>query len=255
MPRSRGIPDCTGRALKFEYMCTHVPAAPGLPAHPVRLPNFWQSVLENSTILFDPFRPLINAVVRVLWVVTEAMDGSDPARIEQGDWPSKVVVSDKCMLGFPTSKAHYQVDVYATPAAAQLSSAMVSVSCPWRRRHCWRGCTRWLHGPADAGHAHGTPLKYADSLLHTCWRCCDLGGGDLVVMLVELPWTMLTIVLVCRSRHWTPGRSLEGDEWAGAVHSFWCRWVSWYRQPWPGVAIADPFGLRIVARRIARQGR
>jgi hypothetical protein len=64
------------------------------------------------------------------------MDGSDPARIEQGDWPTKVVVSDKCMLGFPTSKSHYQVDV-----------------------------------------------------------------------------------------HWQAGRSQEGDEWADAVHSFWCRWV------------------------------
>lgn len=63
------------------------------------------------------------------------MDGADAARIEQGDWPTKIVCSDKCMLGFPTSKSHYQVDVY-----------------------------------------------------------------------------------------WSAGRSEEGDEWAAAMHSFWCRW-------------------------------
>ena len=63
------------------------------------------------------------------------MEGADPQRIEQGDWPSKIVCSDKCMLGFPTSKSHYQVDV-----------------------------------------------------------------------------------------HWSAGRSQEGDVWADAVHSFWCRW-------------------------------
>ncbi len=165
------------------------------------------------------------------------MDGSDPARIEQGDWPSKVVVADKCMLGFPTSKAHYQVDVYARLG-----------------RRARRKCLHVL-----ARHSlfilrlHSTCPRTAGDV-RAGWKRCSLRGSDLFVIPGCAAAEEVDQRAVRRCRHWTAGRSPEGDEWADAVHSFWCRWVG--RTSWPGVAaIADNFDLFVVTRRSSRQGR
>ena len=74
------------------------------------------------------------------------------------------------MLGFPTSKAHYQVDVH------------------------WK-----------AGRSEEVSLSLSLSLsLCLCLCVC-------VCVCV-----CLTVCVLCA----------QGDEWADAVHSFWCRWVS-----------------------------
>ena len=41
------------------------------------------------------------------------------ARMAAGDWPQKIEVSDRCLLGFPDSKAHYQVDIFWTAFLAE----------------------------------------------------------------------------------------------------------------------------------------
>ena len=65
------------------------------------------------------------------------MDGSDPARIEQGDWPTQISVTDKCMLGFPTSKAHYQVDVHWKVSPIQITVGRPYKSLPLSHtNHC-----------------------------------------------------------------------------------------------------------------------
>ena len=72
------------------------------------------------------------------------------------------------MLGFPTSKAHYQVDVHWKAGRSEEVSLSLSLS-------------------------RSLSLSLSLSVC-VCVTVCVLCG--------------------------------QGDEWADAVHSFWCRWVS-----------------------------